>query len=107
VKERRPRNEFSSGLLDRHSPGRKIDPQPIIAQQARANLDCFAVVPTCPSTSHIAFGSIRMEPVFMVLGQSAATAGVMALESQSSVQDVEIKRLQQRFVADGQVLTWK
>jgi FAD dependent oxidoreductase len=65
------------------------------------------LVPTCPSASHIAFGSIRMEPVFMVLGQSAATAGVMAIESQSSVQDVEVKRLQQRLVSDGQILKWK
>jgi hypothetical protein len=65
------------------------------------------LVPTCPSVSHIAFGSIRMEPVFMVLGQSAATAGVMAIESRSSVQDVEIKRLQQRLVSDGQILTSK
>jgi FAD dependent oxidoreductase len=65
------------------------------------------LVPTCPSASHIAFGSIRMEPVFMVLGQSAATAAVTALESHFSVQDVDIKRLQQRLTADGQILTWK
>ncbi|HEX4073205.1 MAG TPA: FAD-dependent oxidoreductase [Planctomycetaceae bacterium] len=65
------------------------------------------LVPTCPSASHIAFGSIRMEPVFMVLGQSAATAGVMAIESRSGVQDVEIKRLQQWLLSDGQILRWK
>jgi hypothetical protein len=48
-----------------------------------------------------------MEPVFMVLGQSVATAGVMAIESQLSVQDVDLKRLQQRLASDGQILKWK
>jgi len=43
----------------------------------------------------------------MVLCQSAATAGVMAIEARSGVQDVEIKPLQQRLLADGQVLSWK
>jgi hypothetical protein len=46
------------------------------------------LVPVCVSSSHIAFGSIRMEPVFMVLGQSAATAAVMALDGGLAVQDV-------------------
>lgn len=64
------------------------------------------LVPTCPSSSHIAFGSIRMEPVFMVLGQSAATAAVLALESNSSVQDVDMRKLQKRLRDDGQILEW-
>ena len=64
------------------------------------------LVPTCPSASHIAFGSIRMEPVFMVLGQSAATAAVLALESGSSVQDVDVRKLQKRLRDDGQILEW-
>ena len=46
------------------------------------------LVPVCISSSHIAFGSIRMEPVFMILGQSAATAASMAIDSNLKVQDV-------------------
>ena len=62
------------------------------------------LVPVCVSSSHIAFGSIRMEPVFMILGQSAATAAVLAIEADSAVQDVAYERLRQRLLQDGQVL---
>jgi hypothetical protein len=64
------------------------------------------LVPVCVSSSHIAFGSIRMEPVFMVLGQSAATAAVMALDGGLAVQDVPYAKLRERLLADGQVLEW-
>ncbi|HUG18225.1 MAG TPA: FAD-dependent oxidoreductase [Planctomycetaceae bacterium] len=63
------------------------------------------VVPVCVSSSHIAFGSIRMEPVFMILGQSAATVGVMAIDSSAAVQDVPYEKLSERLLADGQVLS--
>ena len=53
------------------------------------------VVPVCLSATHIAYGSIRMEPVFMVLSQSAAVATVLALDGHSSVQEVDVKKLQQ------------
>ncbi len=62
------------------------------------------LVPVCVSCSHIAFGSIRMEPVFMILGQSAATAGVLAIDSGTSVQAVDYAKLQERLHADGQIL---
>lgn len=62
------------------------------------------VVPVCVSSSHIAFGSIRMEPVFMILGQSAATAAVMAMDKQLAVQDVSYDELRERLLADGQIL---
>lgn len=65
------------------------------------------VVPVCVSSSHIAFGSIRMEPVFMVLGQSASTAVAMALEKGIAVQEVPYEELRKRLLADGQVLTWE
>ena len=62
------------------------------------------MVPVCLSSSHIAYGSIRMEPVFMVLGQSAATASVQAIESQVAIQDLPFALLRERLLADGQVL---
>jgi len=64
-------------------------------------------VPVCVSSSHIAYGSIRMEPVFMILGQSAATAAVLALEAGCAVQDVPYPKLRERLLADGQVLEWQ
>lgn len=62
------------------------------------------LVPVAVSSSHIAYGSIRMEPVFMILGQSAATAAVLAIERGTSVQDVDYDALRRRLLADGQVL---
>ena len=62
------------------------------------------LVPVCASTSHIAFGSVRMEPVFMILGQSAATAAAMAIDGGLPVQDVSYDRLRARLLEDGQVL---
>jgi FAD-dependent oxidoreductase family protein len=62
------------------------------------------IVPVCVSSSHIAFGSIRMEPVFMVLSQSAATAAVLAIDGDVAVQDVPYARLRERLLKDGQVL---
>lgn len=64
------------------------------------------LVPVCLSSSHIAFGSIRMEPVFMVLGQSAATAACMAIDSDTTVQQVNYPKLRKRLLRDGQVLEW-
>ncbi|VTU00418.1 Uncharacterized protein OS=Pirellula staleyi (strain ATCC 27377 / DSM 6068 / ICPB 4128) GN=Psta_1565 PE=4 SV=1: FAD_oxidored [Gemmataceae bacterium] len=61
-------------------------------------------VPVCVSSTHIAYGSIRMEPVFMVLGQSAATAAVFAIEDNVDVQKVDYDKLRKRLVADKQVL---
>ena len=56
------------------------------------------LVPVCLSASHIAYGSIRMEPVFMVLAQSAAVAACQAIDEQKSVQTIDIKKLQTRLV---------
>jgi hypothetical protein len=64
------------------------------------------LVPVCLSCSHIAYGSVRMEPVFMILGQSAATAAVLAIEKTSTVQDVPYAGLKARLVADKQVLEY-
>jgi hypothetical protein len=64
------------------------------------------LAPVCLSSSHIAYGSIRMEPVFMILGQSAATAACQAMDAECAVQDVDYKQLAERLKADGQVLTF-
>lgn len=64
------------------------------------------LVPVCLSASHIAYGSIRMEPVFMVLGQSAATAAAQAIDGQVAVQQVDYAKLRERLLADRQVLQW-
>ncbi|MEX0613306.1 MAG: FAD-dependent oxidoreductase, partial [Pirellulales bacterium] len=62
------------------------------------------LVPVCVSSSHIAYGSIRMEPVFMILGQSAATAASLAIDQDIAVQDVDYQQFAARLKADGQVL---
>ena len=65
------------------------------------------IVPVCVSATHIAFGSIRMEPVFMVLGQSAAVAASLAIDDQTSVQGLSYERLRPSLVNTGQVLSRK
>jgi len=65
------------------------------------------LAPVCLSATHIAYGSIRMEPVFMVLGQSAATAASFAIDERTPVQKVNIAKLQTKLLADKQVLEWK
>ena len=65
------------------------------------------LVPVCLSSSHIAYGSIRMEPVFMILGQSAATAAVMAIDRGIAVQDVPYAELRSQLEKDGQVLAYQ
>jgi hypothetical protein len=65
------------------------------------------LVPVAVSASHIAFGSIRMEPVFMVLGHSAATAAHLALASGLDVQEVDYAALRDRLVDEDQILAWQ
>jgi FAD dependent oxidoreductase len=76
---------------------RAIVPQP----NECANL----LVPVCLSATHIAYGSIRMEPVFMVLAQSAAVAASLAIDKKIAVQSVDVKKLQEVLksnpLADG------
>ena len=62
------------------------------------------LVPVCLSSSHIAFGSIRMEPVFMILAQSAATAACIALDDEVTLQQVSYQKLRTKLEEDGQVL---
>jgi hypothetical protein len=64
------------------------------------------LVPVCLSSSHIAFGSIRMEPVFMVLAQSAAAAAVQSINANTSVQTIDFSKLQEQLLEENQVLDW-
>ena len=64
------------------------------------------LVPVCLSATHIAYGSIRMEPVFMVLGHSAADAAMMAIDSNQPLQKINVKGLQRRLLSEKQILEW-
>lgn len=64
------------------------------------------LVPAAVSSSHIAFGSIRMEPVFMILGQSAGTIAGIALEDHISIHDVSYDKLRKKLEQDGQILEY-
>jgi len=68
--------------------------------------ECTNLLACCNavSASHIAFGSIRMEPVFMILGQSAAIAADLAIEGDFDVQEVPYTDLRKRLIDAGQVL---
>ena len=67
--------------------------------------DCSnLLVPVCVSASHIAFGSIRMEPVFMILGQSVAAAASIAIDQGIAVQDVKYEELKADLMGKGQIL---
>ena len=65
------------------------------------------LVPVCLSASHIAYGSIRMEPVFMVLGQSSAIAAGLALDEKVAVQKIRYEELRRRLLSARQVLAWR
>ena len=62
------------------------------------------LVPVCLSATHIAFGSIRMEPVFMVLGQSAAIAANLAIEKKTGLHDLPYSDLKEALLENKQVL---
>jgi len=64
------------------------------------------LVPVCLSSSHVAYGSIRMEPVFMILGQSAGTAAALAIDEGTAVQDLDYGKLKAKLEKDGQRLVW-
>jgi hypothetical protein len=85
------------------SPGRvyEISYGSIVPRKAEVrNL----LVPVAVSASHIAYGSIRMEPVFMITGQSAGAAAVLALDQGRDVQDVNYDELKRVLLREGQVL---
>jgi len=64
------------------------------------------LVPVCLSASHVAYGSIRMEPVFMILGQSAGTAAALAIDGGVALQDLDYEELKAKLKAGGQLLDY-
>ena len=109
--------------LDSHNTQRYIKPDGFVQNEGDIGIrpsspyglsyDCLVpkadeiqniLVPVCLSCSHIADGSVRMEPVFMVLGQSAASAAVLAIESDCPVQELDYPELRTRLIEDQQVL---
>ncbi|MFI8687579.1 FAD-dependent oxidoreductase [Rossellomorea sp. NPDC077527] len=85
-----------------------ISPYPISYRSVRPKADeCTnLLVPVCLSSSHIAYGSIRMEPVFMIIGQSVGTAVSLAFHGATSVQNVDYNTLKKELLAADQVLEW-
>ena len=65
------------------------------------------IVPVCVSASHIAFGSIRMEPVFFTLGQVAGASATIAINSGETVQDIDYPTLRARLEKDGVPFAWE
>lgn len=116
---------MGSYTLDSHNVRRYVTPEGYVQNEGDIGVHCprpyevaygslvpkkgdvaNLLVPVCVSSSHIAYGSIRMEPVFMVLAQSAATAAAMAIDGKLDVQDVPYAKLRERLLADGQVLEY-
>ena len=111
TKEGFVRNEGNIEDYNVHTPDskekfRRFPPYPIdYGAIVPKRVECGNLfVPVCLSASHMAFGSIRMEPVFFVLGQSAATAAALAIDAGCAVQDVDYAKLRARLMRDGQVL---
>lgn len=85
-----------------------ISPYPISYRSIRPKKEeCTNLfVPVCVSSSHIAYGSIRMEPVFMILGQSAAVAAYLSIVNNLNVQDIPYDILKEKLIEVGQVVDW-
>ncbi len=81
-------------------------PIPYRAVTPKAEECTNLLVPVCFSATHGAYASARMEPVFMILGESVGMAAVEALDGKVPVQQIDVMRLQERLAALGQVLRW-
>ena len=91
-------NEGDVGV---HVGGYRIPYDVIVPKENEAS---NLIVPVAASCSHVAYGSIRMEPIFMILAQGAATAASIAIDDQTSVQAVDYQKLRTRLLADKQIL---
>lgn len=64
------------------------------------------LVPVCFSASHVAHAATRMEAQYMIIGESAGVAAAQAIDEGKAVQEIDVKRLQERLLEHGQVLEW-
>ena len=111
--------------LDSHNTQRYITPEGFVENEGDIEhptprpymIDMGSVLPkkeecsnllvtVCVSSSHIAYGSIRMEPVFMILGQSAGTMAAMALDKNRSIHELTYPEVREKLLADEQVLEY-
>lgn len=127
LKQRKPTPKpigMGSYTIDSHNVQRYITPEGYVQNEGDIGVKCLPyqiaygslipkkkqcenlLVPVCVSSSHIAFGSIRMEPVFMILGESAATAACQALDADVAVQDIDYEKLKSTLIKNGQVLEY-
>lgn len=116
---------MGSYTLDSHNVRRYVTPEGYVQNEGDIGvhpkqpyaIDYNALVPkrgqcanllvsVCVSSSHIAFGSIRMEPVFMILGQSSAAAACFAIDDNVCVQDVSYAKLAELLKSEGQILEY-
>ena len=92
---------FNEGYLSVAVPRYGIPYRSLVpAREHATNL----LVPVCLSASHVAFGSVRMEPTLMLLGQAAGLAAAQAARRGIAVQDVDVRALQETLRQEGQVL---
>lgn len=113
---------MGSYTLDSHNIQRYVTPEGKVQNEGDVGVHCppykiaygsltpkksdcqnLLVTNAC-SSSHIAYGSIRMEPVFMILGHSAASAAAIAISDGVAVQDVDYNKLSEKLKKDGQIL---
>jgi hypothetical protein len=128
IMDRRPVTEsigMGSYTMDSHNTQRYITPDGFVQNEGDIGVhppkpykialgsilprkvECInLLVPVAVSSSHIAFGSIRMEPVFMILGQSAGTIAAMAIEKNTGIHDLSYDEIRTKLVDDGQVLEY-
>lgn len=94
---------FSIVYLDKgkYNGSYKIPYEAIVPTRGECN---NLIVPVCVSASHIAFTSLRMEPVWMILGESAGVAGALAADNEIAVQDVPYKQLRPKLENLEQIL---
>ena len=101
VVDGQPVNEGSNGAPVPH-------PYPVAyASIVPRKRECAKLfVPFCLSASHVVFGSIRMEPVFMELSQASAIAALLATQDHVAVQDVNYEKLEAKLRAAGVIFSW-